>query len=133
MLSPPAIPRNASRTQKQRPRQARWGGLAQPVRRARTQRGGGSARPQDYGSWNERPAHPPNGISCTPSHLDFSHLSQTGWVAHRPPAQREAISTGGYTPPAFRWRPRSHKQRSERGYSETYSPISRVGWLSFWQ
>jgi hypothetical protein len=27
--------------------------------------------------------------------LDFSHLSQTGWVAQRPSAQREAISTGG--------------------------------------
>ena len=31
---------------KRRPRQARWGGLAQPVRRAPIQRGGGSARPR---------------------------------------------------------------------------------------
>jgi hypothetical protein len=31
---------------KQRPRQARWGGLAQPVRRAQIQWGGGSARPR---------------------------------------------------------------------------------------
>ena len=30
--------------------------------------------------------------------LDFSHLSQTGWIAHRPSAQREAISRWLHTP-----------------------------------
>ena len=30
--------------------------------------------------------------------LDFSHLSQTGWVAHRPSAQRKAISSRLNTP-----------------------------------
>ena len=30
--------------------------------------------------------------------LDFSHLSQSGWVAHRPSAQREAISRWLHTP-----------------------------------
>src|SRR5215208_6660883 len=31
--------------------------------------------------------------------LDFSHLSHTGWIAHRPSAQREAISSWLLTPP----------------------------------
>src|SRR5215207_5604451 len=30
--------------------------------------------------------------------LDFIHLSQTGWVAHRPSAQNEAISSWLHTP-----------------------------------
>src|SRR5215208_4647639 len=30
--------------------------------------------------------------------VDFSHLSQTGWIAHRPSAQREAISRWLHTP-----------------------------------
>jgi hypothetical protein len=30
--------------------------------------------------------------------LDFSHLSQTGWIAHRPSSQREAISRWLHTP-----------------------------------
>jgi hypothetical protein len=32
------------------------------------------------------------------SRLDFSHLSQTGWVAHRQSAQREDISSWLHTP-----------------------------------
>jgi hypothetical protein len=32
------------------------------------------------------------------SQLDFSHLSQSGWVAHRPSAQSEAISSSLHTP-----------------------------------
>jgi hypothetical protein len=30
--------------------------------------------------------------------LDFSHLSQTGWITHRPSAQRETISRWLHTP-----------------------------------
>jgi hypothetical protein len=30
--------------------------------------------------------------------LDFSHLSQTGWSAHRPSTQRKAISSWLHTP-----------------------------------
>jgi hypothetical protein len=38
-----------------------------------------------------------NGYWSVPK-LDFSHLSQSGWVAHRPSAQREAISRWLHTP-----------------------------------
>src|SRR5215211_6136793 len=38
------------------------------------------------------------GSSRIESKLDFSHLSQSGWVAHRPSAQREAISRWLHTP-----------------------------------
>jgi hypothetical protein len=31
-------------------------------------------------------------------HLDFSHLSQTGWIIHRPSAQREALLIWLHTP-----------------------------------
>jgi hypothetical protein len=60
------------------------------------------------------------------SELDFSHLSQSGWVAHRPSAQREDISSWLHTP-LFRSRPQSSKQRSERGYSQSASLMSQVG------
>src|SRR5215211_7720779 len=58
--------------------------------------------------------------------VDFSHLSQTGWVAHRPYAQREDISSWLHTP-LFRCRRQSSKQRSERGYSHSASLMSQVG------
>ena len=35
------------------------------------------------------------------STLDVSHLSQTGWVAHRPSAQRKAISSWLHTPLSY--------------------------------
>ena len=39
-----------------------------------------------------------SGLKLVSVELDFSHLSQSGWVAHRPSAQREAISRWLHTP-----------------------------------
>ena len=58
--------------------------------------------------------------------LDFSHLSQTEWDAQRPIRSKSGhLKVAPH--PAFRCRPRSSQQCSERGYSETSSPICRVG------
>jgi hypothetical protein len=41
---------------------------------------------------------PEHGLRRIPLPLDFSHLSQIGWVAHCPSSQREVISSWLHTP-----------------------------------
>src|SRR3712207_6676947 len=59
--------------------------------------------------------------------LDFSHLTQTGWVAHRPSAQREAISRWLHTPLSDVGDEARRAALRKGLLRDTPSPISQVG------